>query len=115
VQGNITKKSELNEMGSCDNSMVPLLHHLSGSSAYEMLRESGVIMLPSQRTLRDYTYYTKNACGLSEDVDRQLMEVANFQSCAEHEKYVVLLMDEMHIKEDLEHSGMQLCLFRVRD
>ena len=31
------------------------LHHLSGS-AYESLRESGVIKLPFQRTLRDYTY-----------------------------------------------------------
>ena len=88
------------------------LRHLSGSSAYEMLRESGVITLPSQRTLRDYTYYTKAACGFSEDIDRQLMEAANIQSCADHEKYVVLLMDEMHIKEDLvydKHSGMQLC------
>lgn len=89
------------------------LRHLSGSSAYEMLRESGVIKLPSQRTLRDYMYYTKAVCGFSEDVDRQLMEAASIQTCAEHEKYVVLLMDEMHIKEDLvynKHSGMCLCL-----
>jgi len=85
------------------------LRHLSGSSAYEMLRESGVIKLPFQRSLRDYTYYTKAVCGFSEAVDRQLMEAANTQTCADHEKYVVLLMDEMHIKEDLvydKHSGM---------
>ena len=72
--------------------------------------------LPSQRTLRDYTYYTRAVCGFSEDVDRQLMEAASIQTCAEHEKYVILLMDEMHIKEDLvydNHSGMQLCLFRI--
>ena len=46
------------------------LHHLSGS-AYEMLRESGVIKLPSQRTLRDYTYYTKATTGFSDEVDRK--------------------------------------------
>ena len=40
------------------------LHHLS-SSAYEMIRETGTIMLPSQRTLRDYTYHTKAVVGFS--------------------------------------------------
>ena len=40
------------------------LRHLS-SSAYELLNESGVILLPSQRTLRDYTYYTTAASGFS--------------------------------------------------
>ena len=86
------------------------LRHLSGSSAYEMLRESGVIKLPSQRTLRDYTYYTKAAPGFSDDVDRQLMEAAKLDTCAEFEKYVVLLMDEMHVMEDLvydKHSGIE--------
>lgn len=36
------------------------LGHLSGG-AYETLCETGVIKLPSQRTLRDYTYYTAAA------------------------------------------------------
>ena len=87
------------------------LRHLSGSSAYEMLRESGVIKLPSQRTLRDYTYYTKAAPGFSNDVDEQLMEAAKIDTCKEYEKFIVLLMDEMHIKEDLvydKHSGTLL-------
>jgi len=46
------------------------------------------------------------------------MEAANIKSYAEHEKYVVLLMDELHIKEDLVYdkdSGTWLCLFRVCD
>ena len=83
------------------------LRHVSGRS-YEILRESGVIKLPSQRTLRDYTYYTKATCGFSEDVDQQLMMVAKIDSCPEREKYVIILMDEMHVKEGLvydKHTG----------
>ena len=89
------------------------LRHLSGSSAYEMLRESGVIKLPSQRTLRDYTYYTKTTCGFSDDVDQQLMEAADISTCKERDKYVILMMDEMHIKEDIiydKHTGILLLI-----
>ena len=39
-------------------------------------------------------------CDLA-DVDEQLMKVARIDSCPEREKYVILLMDEMHIKADL--------------
>lgn len=73
-----------------------------------MLRESEVIELPSQRTLRDYTYHTKATVGFSNDVDQQLMDLANISACPEREKYVVILMDEMHVKEDLvydKHTG----------
>ena len=84
------------------------LRHLAGSSAYEMLRESGAIKLPSQRTLRDYTYYTKTKSGFGDDVDWQLMEAVQIRTCPEREKYVALIMDEMHIKEDIvydKHTG----------
>ena len=83
------------------------LRHLSGS-AYETIRESGVIKLPSQRTLRDYTYYTKATVGFSADVDEQISKAAKIESCPERQKYVIILMDEMHIKEGLvydKHTG----------
>ena len=83
------------------------LRHLSGS-AYEMLRESGCITLPSQRTLRDYTHYVRSTTGFSAEVDEQLMEAAKVAKAEEWEKCVVLVMDEMHVKEDLvydKHSG----------
>ena len=66
-------------------------------------------MLPSQRLLRDYTHHTKAAAGFSASVDRQLMESAQTSDSSEMEKCVFLLMDEMHIKEDIvydKHSGM---------
>ncbi len=82
------------------------LRHFS-SSGYEMLRASGVIK-PSQRTLRDYTYVTKTKTGFASDVDQQLIEEANLQTFHEREKHVIILMDEMHIKENVvydKHSG----------
>ena len=51
------------------------LRHLS-SKAYETVRDSGVIALPSQRTLRDYTHFIQSSMGFSEEVDQQLMEAA---------------------------------------
>ena len=54
------------------------LRHLSGS-AYDFLRESGCVALPSKRTLRDYTYYISADIGFSDDVDKQLMSVADLR------------------------------------
>ena len=85
-----------------------LRHYSRG--AYEMLRETIVIKLPSQRTLQDYTYYTKACAGFSDDVDQQLMDQTDILNCEEKDKYVILLMDEMHIKEDVvydKHTGIQ--------
>lgn len=84
------------------------LRHVCGSG-YDILRESGVIKLPSQRTLRDYTYFTKAKAGFSDDVDQQLMTAAKIKEASEREKHVLITMDEMHIKEDLvydKHTGL---------
>ena len=83
------------------------LRHFS-CGAYEMLRELNVIRLPSQRKLQDYTYYTKACTGFSDEVHIQLMDLADIQNYPLN-KYVVILMDEMHIKEDIvydKHTGM---------
>ena len=83
------------------------LRHLS-SSAYEVLRNSGVLRLPSQRTLRDYTYHTESAPGFSASVDKYLMDTADINTCPERERNVILILDEMHIRESLvydKHTG----------
>ena len=69
------------------------LRHLSGSS-YDMLRESGCIKLPTQRTLRDYTYYLSTNIGFSDEVDKQLVDMMDLSQ--ERNRYIVLVMDEMH-------------------
>lgn len=45
------------------------LRHQS-SSAYETMHQSGLISLPSQRTLRDYTHYSSTTIGFSDEVDQ---------------------------------------------
>ncbi len=89
------------------------LRHLS-SSAYELLCTSGVLKLPSQRTLRDYTYYTQSCNGFSVSVDRQIMDMVNINSCPERDKYVIIIMDEMHIREEkiLYMTSNQVCVVR---
>ena len=87
-------------------SNVSYLHRSSG--AYETLRESGCLRLPSQRTLRDYTHYVKAAAGFSHEVDMMLFKAVKMEHCPEREKLVLLLLDEMHIREDIvydKHSG----------
>ena len=81
------------------------------SGAYEALRNSGCIVLPSQRTLRDYTHFFKELVGFSVEEDRMLMEAVHVETCPEREKLVVLLMDEMYIREDIvygKHSGKMI-------
>ncbi len=87
------------------------IRHLS-SSAYQLLRDSGILKLPSQRTLRDYTYYTSSTPGFSVSVDQQLMDLAKIESCKLIDKYVIIIMDEMHIREDIvydKHTGWYIC------
>ena len=78
------------------------LRHQS-NKAYETLRQSGVISLPSQRTLRDYSHAVKAEPGFSNEVDQQLMLAAKVATSREWEKLVVTFVDEMYIREDLVH------------
>ena len=61
-------------------------------------RESAAVKLPSQRTLRDYTYHTKAVVGFSNGVDEQLKIAANLPTCAERDRCVLLILDEMHLR-----------------
>ena len=77
---------------------------LLSSSAYHTLRTSGFIQLPSERTLRDYTHYFKSASGFYPDLNEQLKKESAIDSLPESRRYVVLIVDEMKIKEDLVYD-----------
>ena len=50
------------------------------SGAYEMLRRSGCLHLPSQRMLRDYTHVASSRMGFSKEVDEMLMRFIDVKS-----------------------------------
>ena len=74
------------------------LRHVSGW-AYETLRSSGCLRLPSQGTLRDYTHYTKASAEFCDNVDCQLSHAANVEHCPEREKYVSIALTRCTLKK----------------
>ena len=86
------------------------IRHLS-SGAYEALQKSGCLSLLSQCTLRDYTHYAEAKSGFSMDVDRQLIEATQVGTSEAWEKCIILLMDEMHIREDLVYDKVSGTLY----
>ena len=65
-------------------------------SVYEELRNSGILVLPSSRTLQDYKNYIKPKTGFSSQV---VQKRTKYYFDIEH--YIVLLFDEMKIKFSL--------------
>ena len=77
---------------------------LLSNSAYNALRTTGFLTLPSERTLRDYIHYFSNKPGFQNEVHQQLMEEINPLGLSESKKYVSLIIDEMKIKEGLVYN-----------
>ena len=78
------------------------LHHRS-SGAYTTLQNSGVISIPSERTLRDYRHFNASTSGFSKDTDLQLLDLVK-QEKSDLSKYITLVIDEMYIKEGLLYN-----------
>ena len=93
------------------------LQHQS-SSAYENLRSAGCVALPSQHTLRDYSHCSKAFVGFSDEVDQQLMGAPEVANAEEWQEIVILLLDEMHIRDNFvcdKHSGALLGFSNLGD
>ena len=90
------------------------LHHRS-SGAYETLRKSGVIQLPTSRTLRDYRHLSTSQPGFSVVADQQLLELIQQVRPNNLAKYVLILMDEMYIKEGLVYNNTTGALIGFSD
>ena len=78
-----------------------LLLHRSSSTVYKMVRKTGVFHLPSGRTMRDYTHFAPAMCGFNTSSDQQLLDAASQTKPHHLSKQVVLLVDEMYVKEGL--------------
>ena len=79
---------------------------LLSSAAYHSLRTSGFVKLPSERTLRDYTHFFKSKTGFQGEVDAMLKRELKVDEidARDMNRYVILLIDEMKIKESLVYD-----------
>ena len=73
--------------------------HCKSPSAYRELRQSGALILPSERVLRDYKNYFKPGAGIKKENIEELKEKTSEFSGIQ--KYVAVIMDEMKIQENL--------------
>ena len=85
-------------------------------SAYRELRDSGALILPSERVLRDYKNYFKPKAGINKENVESLREKAS--SIRGPQRYVALVMDEMKIQSNLgfdKYSGNLICFIDLGD
>ena len=73
-------------------------------SAYELLRQSGFLTLPHQRTLKHYTAFTTNLPGFNADVIKRVLSDIGVEKLDNHQKNVAISFDEMKISEGLVYS-----------
>ena len=80
--------------------------HGKSAAAYRELQESGALILPSERVLRDYKNYFKPKAGINLENIESLREKA--ATLTGIQRYLVLVMDEMKIQSNLvfdKYSG----------
>ena len=68
-------------------------------SRYEELRNSKVLILPSQRRLKDYRNAIRPQRGFNDEVVEELKSLTN--SYFDVQRYVVLLFNEMKVQSNL--------------
>ena len=61
---------------------------LTSSKAYEIIRESGLIYLPSKRTLHDYTHWHNIKPGFDATIINHLRKEAKVDSLADWQRYI---------------------------
>ena len=64
---------------------------------YDLATGSGVLVLPSLRTLRDYKNYIKPTSGFNPDVIKDLKQKT--EDFSGQERYVTILIDKMKIQD----------------
>ena len=68
-------------------------------SAYDELRSSGILTLPSRRTLRDYTNYIKPSVGFNPQVTAELIRTT--ENLVGFNRFICLTFDEIKVQENL--------------
>ena len=77
--------------------------HLRSPAANKALKETSVIKLPSERTLRDYSSLFHPRAGFNREVYADLKhQAAKLEGIG---KYVVLMLDELSVQDDLVYNN----------
>lgn len=63
------------------------------------MHSAGFVTLPSERTLRDYSNLFQCKPGCQPEVNEQLMTEAKLEELDDLQKHVVLIFNEMKIKD----------------
>ena len=79
---------------------------LMSSRSYNAVRST--LVLPSERTLRDYTHCFESKPGFDDELDKQLMKEARVDTIQDFQKYVCLVFDEVRVKEGLVYDKHSL-------
>jgi hypothetical protein len=74
---------------------------LSSPKTYNIIRDSGMLVLSSQRTLKDYSNWFKAKLGYQSEVFQQLAEDYKVFEFNDAQRHVMLAFDEMKVKEGL--------------
>lgn len=70
-------------------------------SSYEALRKSMLLVIPTTRTLYNHNHSTTNKSGFTTEMFEDMAKECELEKVPEHQKYFVLSLDEMSVKEDL--------------
>jgi len=74
--------------------------HLTSPAAYELMRQTGMIKLPSSSTLFEYANVDNVEEGIDEKVIKSVADrLKKFKE--KHKKYHILMADEIHISQNL--------------
>ena len=79
--------------------------HSKSPAGYECLRDSGGLTLPSKRTLRDYSNFTKPSSCLSAETMQRITTNCHLDQLPESMKSAVIAFDEIKIKEGLVYNS----------
>lgn len=66
-----------------------------------------MLILPLDRTLRDYKHSSPSGIGFTTELDLELLEAVSQQKPQHLSKYVGLILDEMYMKEGLFSTNIR--------
>ena len=78
--------------------------YLSSAKGYDNVRASGVLKLPNKSMLASYIHWMPATSGFTIDSLKQLCRELKLPERQEHQKYVIIVHDEMKVKSRISYT-----------